>query len=183
MPSQTTPEKIRLVRPAHVYYSHIDLDKAHKFLLDFGFAETQRVDSDKTYRGYAPDPFVYCATKSDANTFGGVAFVVESKADLERASQTLPNASKIYELTDALGRGKCVTFNDPVDGFPFHLVFGQEQRTNDAKYHERAEELPNGNPMRLRFNYPEDKQRLAGQFQRFKKAPAPVYKLGTSDDV
>lgn len=125
MPSQTTLEKIRLVRPAHVYYSHIDLDKAHEFLLDFGFAVTQRVGSDKIYyRGYAPDPFVYCATKPDANTFGGVAFVVESEADLERASQTLPNASKIHELTDAPSQGKWVTFNDLVDSFPFYLVFG-----------------------------------------------------------
>jgi hypothetical protein len=179
MLSETTPEKIRLVRPAHVYYSHIDLEKAHEFLLDFGFAETKRVGTDKIYyRGYGQDPFVYCATKSDANTFGGVAFVVESEADLERASKTLPGASKIYELTEAPGGGQCVTFHDPVDGFPFHLVFGQELRTNEVKAQEQAEELPNGNPMRLQFNFPEDKQRPAGQFQRFKKAPAPVYKLG-----
>jgi hypothetical protein len=130
MPSETTttPEKIRLVRPAHVYYSHTDLDKAHEFLLDFGFAETQRVDTDKIYyRGYGPDPFVYCATEAedDVSAFGGVAFVVESEADLERASKTLPRASSIYDLTDAPGGGKCVTFHDPVDGFPFHLVFGQ----------------------------------------------------------
>jgi hypothetical protein len=74
-------------------------------------------------------------------------------------SRTLPGASKIYELTDAPGGGKCVTFHDSVDGFPFHLVFGQQLRTNEVKAQEQAEELPNGNPMHLRFNFPEDKQR------------------------
>jgi hypothetical protein len=96
MPSETTtPEKIRLVRPAHVYSSHTDRDKAHEFLLDFSFAETKRVGTDKIYyRGYGPDPFVYCATKAedDASTFGGVTFIIKSKADLERASKTLPAA-------------------------------------------------------------------------------------------
>jgi hypothetical protein len=31
-------------------------------------------------------------------------------------------------LTDAPGGGHCVTFKDPVDGFPFHLVHGQSLR-------------------------------------------------------
>jgi hypothetical protein len=33
--------------------------------------------------------------------------------------------TEVYELRDAPGGGKCVTFYDPVDGFPFHLVYGQ----------------------------------------------------------
>jgi len=82
-------------------------------------------------------------------------------------------------LKDAPGGGRCVTFKDPVDGFPFHLIFGQEGRVDERKEPDFDDkELPNGNPMKLRFNYPEDKQRPVGQFQRFKKAPAPVYKLG-----
>ena len=36
------------------------------------------------------------------------------------------NPSDVYEST-APGGGKCVTFYDPVDGFPFHLVWGQSK--------------------------------------------------------
>ena len=31
------------------------------------------------------------------------------------------------ELADEPGGGTCVTFEDPVDGFPFHLIYGQSK--------------------------------------------------------
>lgn len=127
--------KIQLVRIAHVYYKHADLEKAREFLLDFGFTEEKRVskedsegegDVEKIYfRGYGTEPWVLCATKSDEPEFGGAAFVVETEEDLRVAAETLPGASDVYELTDAPGGGRCVTFHDPVDGWPMHLVHGQ----------------------------------------------------------
>jgi len=66
-------------------------------------------------------------------TAPSAASFVASLANLELASKTLSNASAIYELTDAPGGGQCVTFHDPVDGFPFHLVFGQTLRTNELQ--------------------------------------------------
>ena len=177
-----TTDKIMLVRPAHVYYKHVDQEKAHEFLLDFGFAEERRTGNKIYYRGYGPDPFVMCTEKSSTDSFGGAAFVVESHADLERASVTIPGASPIYTLSDAPGGGHCVTFADPIDGFPFHLVHGQTLRSKESQPlksdDNNTNALPNGNPISLQFNFPEDKHRPAGQFQRFKKAPAPVYKLG-----
>jgi hypothetical protein len=143
--------KIILTRPVHVCYKHIDIDKANDFLLDFGFTEEKRVGDKIYYRGYGPDPFVYCLEKGDEDAFGGVAFEVESEVDLENASKILPGASSIYELLDAPGGGKCVTFKDPVDGFPFHLVFGQKPR--EGRRARDADELPNGNPLQLRFNF------------------------------
>ncbi|PGH13188.1 hypothetical protein AJ80_06434 [Polytolypa hystricis UAMH7299] len=158
--------KINLVRVAHVYYVHKDIEKARPFLEDFGFQEIKRVGKDTYYRGTGPEPFVYCARKGEENEFGGAAFVVESKEDLEYASKTLPEASGVYELSDAPGGGLCVTFKDPVDEYPFHLVYGQEQ-TSDVTV------LP-----QLKFNYPTDKHRPGNTFQRFEKGPAPVHKLG-----
>ena len=154
MPSTIPERKIILTRPAHVYYKHVNIEAARQFLLDFGFAEEKRVGDKIYYRGYGPDPFVYCAEKSDVDEFGAVAFVVESEADLELAAKTLPGASEIYELVDAPGGGKCVTFKDPVDGFLFHLVFGQKLREGASRAETKdGAELPNGNPLQLRFNF------------------------------
>lgn len=129
MGATTDHRQIRLVRLAHIYYNHKDITKASRFLNDFGFQEFKTSDKDKKiiyYRGTGPEPFVYCAREGDVDEFGGAAFVVGSREDLDYASQTLPEASEVYELVEAPGGGLCVTFKDPVDGFPFHLVYGQD---------------------------------------------------------
>lgn len=126
-----TPQ-IRLVRIAHMYYTHKDIDKARQFLDDFGLHETKRVGNATYYCGTGPDPFVYCAREGNQDEFGGATFVVESMDDLELASRTLSSATPVYQLTDAPGGGSCVTFQDPVDGFPFHLVFGQAADSETA---------------------------------------------------
>lgn len=129
--SSTVERKINLARIAHVYYTHKDIDAARKFLEDFGMTECKRIGKKTYYRGYSREPFVYCAIEGDEPSFGGAAFVVETLEDLELAARTIPGASEIYELTDAPGGGKCVTFHDPVDKFPFHLVYGQAQREDE----------------------------------------------------
>lgn len=136
------PEKIKLVRIAHVYYTHTSLEKEHQFLQDFGLTEIKRANAGTPneqiwYRGYGTEPFVYCLTKGDENGFGGAAFVVESRDDLELAAQILPNASGIYQLEDAPGGGECVTVRDPVDNFQLHLVWGQAQRELTEELHQR----------------------------------------------
>lgn len=121
-------KKINLVRIAHVYYKHKNIDEAKRFAEDFGFAQTAEVGKKTYFRGYGTEPFVLCLEASKEDEFGGAAFVVESMEDLMQAAKTLPNeckATEIYDLADAPGGGKCVTFYDPVDGFPFHLVYGQ----------------------------------------------------------
>lgn len=157
--------KIKLVRIAHVYYTHADLEVAKRFLLDFGFTVADDRGDTVYFKGYGPDPFVYVAQKGPANEFGGAGFVVESLEDLELASKTLPKATAVLD-SDAPGGGKRVTFRDPTDDFPFHLVYGQELVPVAAH-------LPE-----LDYNYPESKHRPVNRTQRFKKGPAPVHKLG-----
>lgn len=118
--------KIQLVRIAHVYYKHKNIEAARAFYDDFGFFETERIGNRTFYRGYGTEPFVLCAEEGDKDEFLGPGFVVESLEDLEYAAKTLPGATGIYELENVPGGGKCVTFKDPVDGWPFHLVYGQE---------------------------------------------------------
>jgi len=161
------PRKISLKRIAHVYYTHADIKKASQFLQDFGFEEITRQGDDIYYRGYGTEPFTYVATAGSENAFGGAAFVVDSLEDLEIASATLPHATEIQDLK-APGGGKRVTFYDPVDDFPFHLVYGQEEKAVAP-----PAELPE-----LDYNYPTHKNRSVNKTQRFKQGPSPVHKLG-----
>ncbi|KAK4169807.1 Glyoxalase/Bleomycin resistance protein/Dihydroxybiphenyl dioxygenase [Cladorrhinum sp. PSN259] len=163
-------KKIQLVRPVHVWYRHQDVHAAKKFAVDFGFIETANVGKTTFFRGYGSDPFVIALEASDKTEFGGAAFEVESEDELYRAAELLPKETrptKVHELKDIPGGGKRVTFYDPVDGFPFHLVHGQKQvERRDPKF-----------PV-LKFNYPDEKNRAPNSFQRFEKRPAPVHKLG-----
>jgi hypothetical protein len=84
---------------------------------------------------------------------------------LELAAKTLPNATPIHDIGGP-GGGQRVTFKDPVDGYPFHLVHGQEPI-------QKSGELPE-----LEYNYPGQKHRAVNKTQRFKKGPAPIHKLG-----
>jgi len=158
-------QKIKVVRIAHVCYTHVDMEKAHSFLTDFGLTEVDRRDGKVFYKGYGRDPFVYCAMKGTEKSFSGAAFVVESLADLERASQMLPKATGIEDL-DAPGGGKRVTFYDPQDGFPFHLVYGQDESVSE------------NDGVELDYNYPQNKNRDVNKTQRFTQGPAMVHKLG-----
>lgn len=164
MSPAATP-RINLVRIAHVYYNHTDLQTAHQFMLDFGLQVADQTDDRIYYKGLCAEPFVYCASKGDENSFGGAAFVVESIHDLELASRILPGATDIHDV-DAPGGGKRVTFYDPVDGFPFHLVFGQTPKEVSPR------------PAELDYNFPHDKHRDVNKTQRFKPGPAMVDKLG-----
>lgn len=166
------PEKIKLHHIAHVYYKYSteEVDAARFFMTDFGFFEAKRVGPRTYYRGYGSEPFVLCVEASTKTEFAGTAFAVESLDELQKAAKILPAEVKptgIYDLEDAPGGGKGLTFFDPVDGFPMHLVYGQEP----------VEELDPKFP-ELKLNFPEKQNRDTNQFQRFEKRPTPVHKLG-----
>ncbi|GAP91945.2 putative glyoxalase family protein [Rosellinia necatrix] len=172
MAAAAAPRKIQLVRIAHVYYKYKDLEDARRFLLDFGFSEEKKIGGEGEgetiyFRGYGTEPWVLCATRAAQPEFGGAAFVVESDEDLRIAAETLPGASAVYELADAPGGGRCVTFHDPVDGWPMHLVHGQ-----------RSVDMLDIPLPRTPVNYPTEKNRPANKTQRFTKRPAPIHKLG-----
>lgn len=157
-----------MVRLAHVVYQHPDLDKALKFLFDFGFVEAQRTDKRVYLRGYGTQPFVYVAEQSpdDKRHFIGGYWVVDSIEELEKAASH-PSASSI-EDSAAPGGGKVVTVEDP-HGHKVGFVHGQTLREKDG-----PTLLEKTDPL---FNGAAEKPRR-GAFRRFKQAPSPVHKLG-----
>lgn len=142
MPSgnSASTRKINLVRIAQVFYTHKAIDNARQFLDDFGFQELSRVGKNTYYRGYGTEPFVHCATEGSEDKFGGAAFVVESKEDLELASRTIPGATEVHEMREEPGGGLRVTFTDPVDEFPFHLVWGQTPANSSPEETESSQQ-------------------------------------------
>jgi hypothetical protein len=122
--------KVRLAKISHVHYRYRHLEKAHAFLLDFGFLEVERRNNRIFYGGYGVEPFILCAEKANEDEFGGASFAVDSLDDLKLAA-SLPGATAILDL-DAPGGGKCVTLTDPVNNFPLHLVHGQSHVMYEA---------------------------------------------------
>lgn len=165
MPLPEDDPRVRIKKCSHVVYEHADLSKAKQFLLDFGMTivDDKSSDDHTFFKGYGPDPFLYLAKQSSTpgqSRFGAAAYLVESRAELEKAVRTIPNASPITEL-DAPGGGEIVTLHDPA-GHPVHLVHGQQPKP--------VEEL---NLPKLVINYEDEKPRR-GHFQRFTPGPAPV---------
>ncbi|KAJ2898104.1 Metapyrocatechase [Zalerion maritima] len=190
-PATSSSRKIQIVRLAHVYYAHKNLASASKFLEDFGFVESKRCPDRIFYRGYGADPFVYCAVSGSSDSFGGVAAEVGTLEDLELASATIPGATSIYDLgteKGAPGAGKGVTFHDPVDGWPMHLVWGQEKRRCEEAAEDEA-----GEKKKKKKKEEEEEEEQAFRYLEFNffgasatseltmfsnKGPALIHKLG-----
>lgn len=165
MPIPEKDFRIRLLKTAFVIYYHKDVAKAKQFLIDFGMNIVEdRGNEEIFFAGYGTEPFVYILRQAiGENEFGGAAYEVESRAELEKATK-IPNASSISAL-NAPGGGEIVTLTDPV-GHTVHLVYGQTPK--DAE---------DPNLEKLTFNYEFEKPRK-GRFQRFKLGRAPVHRWG-----
>ena len=168
MPSTGEDSRVQLVKTAHVVYYHTDLSKVRQFFLDFGLNIVEEREDAIFYAGYGVEPYCYVARKSTTGqaAFGGAAYVVSSRRELEKALQ-LTGASHQINYLDGPGGGEVVTITDPA-GFKVHLVHGQKEST---ELHMPSE------VKRVVFNYEDEKLR-EGIFQRFEPGPAPVYKWG-----
>lgn len=163
MPLPEGDTRIRILKTAFVTYYHADLAKQRKFLLDFGMVIVEE-DPGKTiyFRGYGTEPFVYVAKQANGeSSFGGGAYEVETRHELQRATE-VPGATSIYTL-ESPGGGEAVTLTDPA-GYKVHLLYGQLPRVADNPQLER-----------LTVNFEDEKPRL-GKFQRLEPGPAPVYR-------
>jgi hypothetical protein len=124
--------------------------------------------SDQCWPGpeYGVEPFVYIAGQSKTGTsyFGGAAYIVDSKEELQRAAQLESCTETLRDLQGPAG-GEIVTLTDPA-GFLVHLIHGWTEKAAEPQGLER-----------LTINYEDEKPRK-GKFQRFETGPAPVFRWG-----
>lgn len=180
--------RIRIKRLSFVVYNHVDVEKACQFYLDFGMAIVEQTGDSIFFGGYGPDPFVYWLRQAGPDavaSFGGAAYEVEDRAELEKAVK-VPGASAIRPLDEAPGGGEIVTVKDPF-GSVVHFVYGQQKRSateidtlpsqeTNAVLSEVLEDIKSRDHM---YNYEEaDSKPRKGKFLRFKPGPAPVHKFG-----
>ncbi|KAH7136225.1 Glyoxalase/Bleomycin resistance protein/Dihydroxybiphenyl dioxygenase [Dactylonectria macrodidyma] len=165
-----SPSKIQLERISHVYFEHPNLNKFDEFAKDFGFVQAYEDPNQIVYRGYGRDPYCYVARKSSdgMQSFGGGAFVAQTQADFDKAASM--KGAVVSDLSPLPGGGRQVKLKSPC-GFPFHVVYGQEERTLDESA--PSAQVDYLGPLNGSFI----KNRL-GQFQRFHSGPAMVHKLG-----
>jgi hypothetical protein len=162
----TPDSRVRLLKTAYVVYYHTDLAEAKRFLTDFGLTVAlEHPGREIFFQGYGTEPYVYVARQADsASKFGGAAYVVETREELEKAHRQF-GGSAIEPVQGPCG-GEQVTLTDPV-GNAVYLIWGwQEKKEAHPPQLEK-----------LTVNYEDEKPRK-GRFQRFKPGPAPVHRWG-----
>jgi hypothetical protein len=165
MPIPENDPRLRLAATAYVIYYHADLAKARQFLVDFGLSIARETSEKEIFfKGYGVEPFIYVARQAEGESyFEGAAYEVESRVELERASE-IGGATSIVPL-DAPGGGEYVKLTDPV-GHHVYLVHGQTKKEPEPPVLKK-----------LVVNYEDDKPRK-GKFHRFEPGPAPVHRWG-----
>lgn len=164
-----TPQPARHPQPtvkatslAHLIFERPDLQRAERFLGDFGLQTCARTDSVLLLRGTGPAPYCYRVHQASKAGFVGLGFTVGSRADLEKLA-LLPGATPIAPVTWP-GGGESVTLTDP-SGFKVEAIHGQAP----------VEPLPHRGP--LHFNLPGDYSRINAT-QRPAPQPPEVIRLG-----
>jgi len=169
MPILTQPQPARHPNPtakaealAYLVFDRPDLDRAEKFLTEFGLRTVSKGPDRLFLRAADSSPFCYIVQQAGTARFRGMGFRFGSDQALEKLSR-LPGASPIEEMNWP-GGGRRVRLTDP-SGFEVDAVFGQAEA--DPLCH-RGPTLLNAPDRDLRIDLP----------QRLPHRPPEVIKLG-----
>jgi len=165
----TTSQPARHARPttratalAYLMFHRPDLDRAERFLNEFGLTTVLRDPETLLLRGAGGTPYCYAVIKADEARFAGFGLCVNDIPDLQALAR-LPGASPIEPLSWP-GGGYRVRLTDP-SGFEVHAIAG------------RAEVLPLRHRPPLSFNSVDAAGRV-NKTQRPPIAPPEIIKLG-----
>ncbi|RZL03422.1 MAG: glyoxalase [Rubrivivax sp.] len=129
----STPEPARHANPtvkaqslAYLMFERPDLDKAERFLTDFGLRVVRREPGALYFRAAGTAPFCYRVTQAAKPRFVGFGLTVADRADLLKLA-SLPGASPV-ETAETPGGGEVVRLHDP-SGFAVEVVAGQTAST------------------------------------------------------
>lgn len=138
-----------------------DLDRAEKFLTDFGLLRAERTQDKLYMRGTGTSHHIHITERGEDKLLS-LAFSVASEADL-RAATTIPGASQIEDIGEP-GGGKRVRLRDP-DGNGIEIVWGIES-VEPVQLHRQP------------LNDALDGLRRAGALMRHKRGPSTVLRIG-----
>lgn len=161
-PARHPQPTVRAQRLAYLVFERPDLDKAERFLSDFGLHVAQRSLQDLYLRGSDSAPFCYRVVRADKERFVGFGLEVASREDLLKLSR-LPGASRMMPVAYP-GGGEVVRLTDP-SGFTVEAIHGQTPAAPLPHRHE------------LPLNYDEQHRRINGTQRPPVDAPE-VLRLG-----
>jgi len=166
-----TPGDIPLDRPTQVVaradsllYLHVarpDLDKATKFLTDFGLLPATRQGDTVHFRGVGENPVIYSVTRADRPALLSVGLSVPDRASLLALAEA--GGTSVVPFTGP-GGGEMVRLHDP-DGISIEVLHGQ------------AKVAPLASRLAILHNAPAQTVRL-NDTQRPPLAPPELTKLG-----
>jgi len=169
MPELLTPQPARHMNPtvkaaslAYLVFERPALDKAERFLLDFGLTVATRTADTLYLRNTSPAPYCYRVHRADKPRFVGMGFTVGSHGDLEKLAQ-LTSAGAIEKVAHP-GGGDRVVLRDP-SGFVVEVIHGQQP----------VGTLPRRSPLDLNFGGAAPRINFT---QRPDPAPPEVIRLG-----
>lgn len=154
---------MRILGFHHVRFGVTDLDATERFATDFGLKAVERRNGALYMRTDGGEAYSYVAEPSPTRQFLGMAFTVESLADLEEAVRE-HGATPIAAL-DAPGGGQGVRLTDP-EGLSVWLITGV------------AEDAPGARKSALSLNVPGARTRFNAAQATRELAPAQLFRLG-----
>jgi hypothetical protein len=120
-PARCNDPLVKASRLAYLMWERPDLDKADRFLNDFGLVSVEKSENDMFHRAYEKAPFCYWVKKGNKARFIGWALEVSTEQDLQVISKQFQNCP--IESHPGPCGGKMIKLTDPA-GFELHVVWG-----------------------------------------------------------
>jgi catechol 2,3-dioxygenase-like lactoylglutathione lyase family enzyme len=161
-PARHPDPTVRAQALAYLMFERPDLDRAHRFLVDFGLSVAQRTPRTLYMRGTGCAPYCHRVDVGPKPRFVGFGLLVPEVADLEKLAALHPGAR--VEDCPHPGGGRLLRLKDP-SGFVVEAVAGQE----------RVKPQPHRAPLPL--NFPGARARVNAT-QRPPMQPPEILRIG-----
>jgi len=123
-PSRHPDPIVRACKLAHLVFERPDLERAERFLTDFGLVTALKTADTLCLRGTGTAPYCYRVQRAPRARFVGFGLCVPTEADLIKISQ-IPGASPREAYGDPGGGQRCC-LTDP-SGFIIEVLYGKDE--------------------------------------------------------